>query len=115
MECPPQKEFIAARERLAQGAKAMHPATLILHGVEVSGASSIGPETFALGERGAQKIQSVSAVVAKALYPDAPTQGQILKVGGLAFKLVEVQGHDPVNTDWYLRGSRTPGSDAVAG
>lgn len=113
MECPPQRVFTEARERLSEGVRAMHPATMILHGVEVVGGSSLGPETFALGERGVQKIQSVTAVVSKVQYPDAPEQGQILKVDGLAFKLVEVQGHDPVNSDWYLRGTRTPGSDSV--
>lgn len=89
----------------------MHPAILILNGREVSGGSSLGPETFAMGEWGAQKIQTVTALVSKEQYPDTPAQGDILKVGGLAFKLAEVHGHDAVSPDWYLRGSRTPGSD----
>lgn len=92
----------------------MHPARITLDKQEeVDGASSLGPETFALGDRGAQKVQSVTAIVAKEKVTGTPVQGWILKVHGLAFKVMEVQGHDPLNTDWFLRGTRTPGSDTV--
>lgn len=112
MECPPKRELIAARQRLSMGARCLYPATVsYLDLPAVEAAANIQAETFALGERGPQKIQSVAVIIGKHLLSVTPQQGDPIKVNGLSFKVVEVQGHNEGDVDWFLRGSRTPGSD----
>lgn len=113
METPPQKEFQAARKRLSQGAAAIHPGTItfVKEGVDYRCAVSLRAESFTLGERGLQRIQQVDVVLSKDQRSEAPFQGQIVKVNGLAFKVGEVLGANAVDTDWYFNAERTPGGD----
>lgn len=112
MECAPKSELEAARRRLSTGARCLYPATVAyLDQPAVDAAANIQAETFALGERGPQKIQSVAVMIGKHLLTATPQQGDPIKVNGLSFKVVEVHGHNEGDVDWFLRGSRTPGSD----
>lgn len=89
----------------------MYPAEIVIAGETVCGAANLRAETFALSERGPQKIQNVSLIIGKHLLSTAPEQGTMIEVNGLAFKVVEVAGQNSGDEDWYLTGQRTPGSD----
>lgn len=109
---PPQQVMQDARTRHQVVTAGLRPGTITIAGVEVDGAVAVGDETFALGPRGTQRVQSFEALVLKSLVAARPSQGDMVSVLGLGFKIDEVWGHNESDESWHLRGSRTPGKDS---
>ena len=111
MDTPSSRDNAEARERHHLVVASFKPGTVTINGVSYSAAVSQMAETFALPDKGRQKVQNVKVSISKQLLGLAPTQGESMLVAGKAYKIVEVAGFDEGNGDWHFLGQRTPGGD----
>lgn len=108
---PPRPVLDDARARHQIVIGGLRPGTITIGGVEIDGAVAIGGETFALGPRGTTRVQSFEALLEKCKVGATPSQGDLVMLAGLGYKIDEVYGHEASEISWHLRGSRTPGKD----
>lgn len=87
------------------------PARIELDGTTYQGAAWIGDEAPEMLDGGIRRVQRFSAWIPKEKLRTRPTEETAVVIAGLGFNVMEIAGDDPQQTEWVIRGMRTPGRD----
>lgn len=108
---PPSSLMNGARKRNQKGREARTPAVITLDGEDYRGAARIFAARPEIGPGGWKQVQRFVCWIPKSLLVDAPNEKSHCVINGYGFRVNEIAGYNATDTEWVIKGQRTPGRD----